>query len=235
MIKNFKLGKAILAGFFGTVAMTALMYGLPLVGLPRMDIMAALGSVFPFAVSPYVMGSLVHLATGISLGVMYALFFDSWLPGPGWVRGALFSLAPWLFAITLLGPSLMLASEILKGRDAAAANPCAVSNPCAAPSTNPCAVQPPNPCSAAPAQINPCAPKVSNPCAVSANPCAVSNPCAATANPCAVSNPCAAANPCGAGAGTSSSGPSPQTMSLIAHLLFGVVVGGIYRPSKAWA
>ena len=177
--------------------MTVLMYGWPLVGLPSMDIMAALGGVFPFEISPYVMGFLIHFGIGISLALIYALFFDPWLPGPGWFRGALFSFIPWLFAITLLGPSLQVASDVLKGKEAiAAANPCSVSNPCA--------VRPANPCAASAS--------ASNPCAVKANPCAV-------------------ANPCGGGNATSS-GPSPQAMSLLAHLFYGVVLGAAYRPSS---
>lgn len=194
MIQSFRLGKALWAGFFGTVMMTMLMYSWPLVGLPSMDIMAALGGVFPFEISPYIMGSLIHFGIGISLAAVYALVFDSWLPGPGWLRGALFSLAPWVFAITLLGPTLQVASDLFKGKDAmAAANPCSVSNPGA--------VRPANPCVAS----------ASNPCAIKANPCAVANPCAAT--------------------DASSSGPSPQAMSLLAHLFYGVVLGAAYRPS----
>ena len=204
MVKSFKFGRALLAGFLGTIAMTILMYGWPLVGLPTMDVIAALGGVFPFDLSPYVMGSLVHLGIGISLALIYALSFDPWLPGPGWLRGALFSFLPWLFAITLLGPSLLIASELFKGKEAVAvaANPCSVSNPCAVRLANPCSVNQ--------SKSNPCAPKVNNPCGTNVNPCAVQNPQAGDA---------------------SSAGPSPQVMSLIVHLLFGVVLGAAYRPS----
>ena len=200
MNKSFSVRNALVAGMFGTVAMTVLMYGWPLLGLPRMDIMSTLGNVFPLDISPYVMGSLIHFGIGTSMGLIYALFFESMLPGPGWLRGALFSLLPWVFAITLLGPSLQMANEFFRGKEAIAANPCAV--------TNPCAVRPTNPCALHRVQSNPCAPaKVSNPCAVSVNPCA--------------------------GSPVSSSGPSPQVMSLIVHLLFGAVLGITYRPARA--
>ncbi len=206
MNKSFSLKRAMLAGIIGTAAMTVLMYGWPLLGLPKMDILSALGNVFPLDISPYVMGSLIHFGIGASLGLIYALFFESMLPGPGWLRGALFSLLPWVFAITLLGPSLQMANEFFRGKEAIAANPCAV--------TNPCVVRPTNPCASNRVQSNPCAPaKMSNPCAVSVNPCAVANPCA--------------------GSPVSSSGPSPQIMSLIVHLLFGAVLGITYRPARA--
>ena len=199
MIKAFRFGRAVLAGFFGTVVMTILMYGWPLVGFPPMDIIAALGGIFPFDLSPYILGSLIHLGIGISLALAYALLFDPWLPGPGWLRGALFSLLPWLFAITLLGPGLLIASEFFKGKPVAAVNPCAV--------------RPANPCAVNPSKSNPCAPIANNPCAVKVNPCAV-----------------ASANPCSGGK-ASSNGLSPQVMSLIAHLLYGTVLGVAYRPS----
>lgn len=201
MMKSLKFGRALLAGSLATAAMTLLMYGWPLVGLPSMDIMAALGGVFPFNLSPYIIGSVIHFGFGISLAAIYVLFFDPWLPGPGWLRGALFSFIPWLFAITLLGPSLQIASDLFKGKEAAAANPCSISNPCT--------VRPANPCSVNQAKSNPCSPKTSNPCGVRANPCAVASP----------------------GGDTSSAGLSPQAMSLMVHLLYGAVLGAAYRPS----
>jgi hypothetical protein len=198
-----------MAGVAGTIVMTVIMYALPLVGLPRMDIMAALGGVFPASLSPYVLGGMIHLFNGIVLALIFAAFCYGWLPGPKWVRGALFSLAPWLFAITLLGPSLQLAATVLGA---------------GAPTSNPCAV--PNPCTPA-AYGNPCAP---------ANPCAVGNPCApaVAANPCApaAANPCAAkpVNPCAPVTTTAQTAVPPQALSLIVHLIYGGVVGALYRP-----
>ena len=204
MFKQVDPIKALAAGILGTVVMTVVMYALPLIGIPPMDIMAALGSVFPAKISPYIPGFLVHFAIGIALAFVYAAFFYSWLPRPNWLRGALFSLAPWLFAITLLGPTLGLASKLFSGASTpATANPCAPKgpvNPCAA--ANPCAV-PANPCVAKP--VNPCAPPVANPCAAGA------------------------ANPCAPGA-AAKGGIPPQALSLVAHLIYGVVLGGLYRP-----
>ena len=189
------------AGILGTVVMTIIMYGLPpLMGLPPMDVMAALGSVFPFKISPYIFGAFIHLFNGIALAFIFILFFHSWLPGPNWLRGVLFSLLPWLFAITLLGPSLQLASQILGAGSPAAANPCSIANPCAV--ANPCA--PVNPC-AAKAPVNPCAPQTANPCAPKA------------------------ANPCAPGASSQASIP-PQILSLLIHLIYGGAVGAFYRP-----
>jgi len=200
MLSRVDLASALKAGVVGTVTMTIAMYGFPLIGLPRMDIMAALGSVFPLKISPYLAGFLVHFGIGIALALSFAAFFFSWLPGPNWFKGAVFSLLPWLFAITLLGPSLQLAAQMFGAASSASANPCALANPCA--------------------------PKAANPCAP-ANPCAAPNPCATkapSANPRA-----AAANPCASGAPSQASVP-PQVLSLVAHLIFGAAVGSLYRP-----
>lgn len=64
MNKSFNLGRALLAGMAGTLAMTVLMYRSPVIGLPRMDTMSALGNVFPLDISPYVKGSLILSGSG---------------------------------------------------------------------------------------------------------------------------------------------------------------------------
>lgn len=209
MLSKVNLASPIKAGIVGSVIMTVIMYSLPLIGLPRMDIMAALGSVFPFKISPYVAGFLVHFGIGIALALSFAAFFFSWLPGPNWLKGAVFSLLPWLFAITLLGPSLQLAAKIFGAASSGAANPCAVANPCAPKAKNPCA--PANPCATA-TPANPCGQQAANPCAVKP-----ANPCAAAANPCASS-------------AVVQAGVPPQVLSLVVHLIFGAVVGSLYRP-----
>ena len=94
MLSKVNFVSAVKAGIIGSVIMTIIMYSLPLIGLPRMDIMAALGSVFPFEISPYIPGFLLHFGIGIALALGYAVFFFGWLPGPNWLKGAVFSLLP---------------------------------------------------------------------------------------------------------------------------------------------
>ncbi len=76
MLKQVNPISVLKAGILGTVVMTIIMYGLPpLMGQPPMDIMAALGSVFPFKISPYILGFLVHFGNGVILALIYAAFF----------------------------------------------------------------------------------------------------------------------------------------------------------------
>lgn len=95
--------------------MTALMYAAPLMGLPPMDLLLALGSLLPIGISPYLAGGLMHLATGVILSLLYAVVFERLLPGPQWLRGATFSLAPWIFAITLMRMMSLMAHLVFGG------------------------------------------------------------------------------------------------------------------------
>jgi hypothetical protein len=188
-MKSVRFGSAILAGLVGTLAMTALMYAAPLMGLPKMDLLSALGGLFPSDISPYVVGGLIHLGIGVTLAVLYAVIFDRILPGPRWARGAVFALLPWLFAITLMGPAMAWVE--------AAVNP------------PPSAQQVVHPRGA---------PKPANPCGI--QPKAM--------------NPCGAVAPGRANATADAQAPSPwllRTMSLMAHLVYGGIVGGLYRRS----
>lgn len=146
-MKIHDLGSAILAGAIGTVAMTVLMYAAPLMGLPPMDLLLALGSMVPVGISPYLVGGLMHLAIGVTLAVLYAAILERVLPGPRWARGAVFSLLPWFFAITLMGPMMAWVQTAIVPAEAQV-----VVNPCAAQpkAVNPCAA-------AAPKPLNPCA------------------------------------------------------------------------------
>ena len=204
-MKSLNVSSAILAGLIGTLAMTALMYAAPLMGLPPMDLLQALGSLVPLGISPYIAGAMIHLANGVVLALIYALLFERMLPGPRWARGAAFSLLPWLFTITLMGPAMAwLQGTVSHAEARMIANPCSVSAP--QKPTNPCgavAAKPVNPCAAA-------APKTVNPCA------------AAAPKPV---NPCAAAPQ---GSEASSPWVVPM-MSLVAHLVYGAGVATVYR------
>lgn len=169
-MKRFSIGSAVMAGILGTLAMTALMYMAPLMGLPKMDLIGALGQALPIGLPTYLTGSLVHLFNGVVLAIIYAVAFATWLPGPRPLKGALYSILPWIFAMVALAPAMAILHSLLAG-------------------------------SAVTPAVNPCAPVVAT-------------------------NPCAAVTP---DAGTAPSALLMAGMSLMAHLLYGVVVGAVYR------
>jgi hypothetical protein len=187
-MKSLNVGSAVLAGAIGTVAMTALMYAAPLMGLPPMDLLLALGSLLPTGTSPYLVGGLMHLATGVILALLYAVVFERLLPGPQWLRGVTFSLAPWIFAITLMAPAMAWVQDVVSPAEARA--------------------------------INPCSPR---PTPQAANPCAIRPNAGTSVRP---------ANPCAAGAAEGTEAASPwllRMMSLMAHLVYGGIVGLVYQ------
>ena len=102
---KLNVGKALLAGLAGTAAMTMLMLMAPRMGMPPMNIGAMLGSVMGGNVA---LGWAAHFMIGTALAVGYAALFASRLPGPPAVRGAIFSLIPWLMAQLIVMPMMGL-------------------------------------------------------------------------------------------------------------------------------
>src|SRR5215207_1859520 len=49
----------------------------------------------------------MHVVLGLIWAVVYARFVEPRLSGPGWRRGVLFSLVPWLFSLLILLPAAM--------------------------------------------------------------------------------------------------------------------------------
>jgi hypothetical protein len=49
----------------------------------------------------------LHVVLGLIWALIYARFFEARMSGPGWRRGMLFSLLPWLFSLLILLPAAM--------------------------------------------------------------------------------------------------------------------------------
>jgi uncharacterized membrane protein YagU involved in acid resistance len=113
---KLRIGRAGLAGLGGTAAMTALMLMAPAMGLPPMDIGRMLGSVMGGSVA---LGWIAHLMIGTGLAIAYAWLFAARLPGPGFARGALYGLLPWLMAQLVVMP--MMGAGLFSGSFGAAA------------------------------------------------------------------------------------------------------------------
>jgi len=83
--------------------MTAFMLMAPAMGMPPMNIGAMLGSVMGGNVA---LGWTAHFMIGVVLAVVYALVFAERLPGSPLLRGALFSVMPWLMAQLVVMPMM---------------------------------------------------------------------------------------------------------------------------------
>lgn len=113
---HLNLGRAVVAGLAGTAVMTLLMLLSPMMGMPPMHIGAMLGSVMGGNVA---LGWAAHFMIGTVLALGYAAIFASRLPGAPAVRGATFSLIPWLMAqlivMPLMGMGLFSGSMLAAG------------------------------------------------------------------------------------------------------------------------
>ena len=107
--------RAALAGLLGTAAMTAVgVWVAPLMGLPPMNPALLLAGKMGGSVA---LGWLGHLMLGSVLALFYAAVAPR-LPGPAWMRGALYGLALWL--LTQLAVLPMMGRALFSGSAATA-------------------------------------------------------------------------------------------------------------------
>jgi uncharacterized membrane protein YagU involved in acid resistance len=98
------LGRAILGGIAGTIVLTMLMYiGAPMMGVPKMDIAAMLGSML----GGWTMGMVMHLVNGtILFPLIYAFVLFSKLRGGPVTKGILWGATLWLVAGLVVMPMM---------------------------------------------------------------------------------------------------------------------------------
>lgn len=107
---NINLGRAIVAGIIGTAVMTAVgLWVAPLMGMPPMNPAEMLAGVMG---GNMLLGWIAHFMIGSILAVGYALVAP-WLPGAPVVRGAIYSIAPFLVAQIVMMP--MMGMPIFSG------------------------------------------------------------------------------------------------------------------------
>jgi len=98
------IGRAILGGFTGTLAITFLMYvGAPMMGLPKMDIAAMLGSML----GGWAMGMAMHFINGtLIFPLIYAYLLFGRLPGSPYLKGILWGVTLWILAQLIVMPMM---------------------------------------------------------------------------------------------------------------------------------
>lgn len=111
------ISRAIAGGVLGTLVMTMVgLYVAPMMGIPAMNPAEMLAGAMGGSL---VLGWMGHLLIGIVLAIIYVTVALERLPGPSAVRGALFSLAPWLMAqivvMPMMGIGLFSGSMVMAG------------------------------------------------------------------------------------------------------------------------
>ena len=98
------VGRAVIGGFVGTLAITFLMYvGGPMMGLPRMDIAAMLGGML----GGWGMGMAMHILNGaVIFPLIYAFVLFAHLPGSPALKGILWGVILWVLAQIVVMPMM---------------------------------------------------------------------------------------------------------------------------------
>lgn len=105
-------GRTMGAGFIATLVMTMMMYGAPMLGMPKMDIAAMLGSMLGGGMpatgsGAWWMGMTLHFINGtIIFPLIYAYVLYSRLPGAPWLKGATWGIILWAIAQAVVMPMM---------------------------------------------------------------------------------------------------------------------------------
>lgn len=102
-MSQLRVGRAIAAGAVGTAAMTMLMLGAPLMGMPKMSIGEMLGSFLHIGAAP---GWAMHVVIGLVLALIYAGWFATRRPGGPVLKGAIYGSGVFLVAQLIVTPMM---------------------------------------------------------------------------------------------------------------------------------
>jgi hypothetical protein len=96
------IGRVILGGLAGTIVLTTLMYiAVPMMGMPKMDIAAMLGSML----GGRTMGMVMHFVNGVVLfPLIYAFVLFSRFRGTPLIKGIFWGVTLWLVAGVMVMP-----------------------------------------------------------------------------------------------------------------------------------
>jgi uncharacterized membrane protein YagU involved in acid resistance len=105
---------AIISGFVATLVMTGMMTMAPMMGMPKMDMPALLGSMFG-APGSKMLGLVMHFMMGIIFGVIYAVLFGVVAGTNLILLGLIFGVAHWLIVGLMTGMMPMMHAGIRSG------------------------------------------------------------------------------------------------------------------------
>ncbi len=104
---------AIAAGFFATLVFTAVLMMAPKMGLPKMDIVSLLGSMF--GKPNQALGWMMHLMMGMVFALIYAFLWSNGIGSATWTGGLVFGAAHWLIVGVMMAIIPMMHAGIKSG------------------------------------------------------------------------------------------------------------------------
>ena len=105
---------AIIAGLVGTVVLTMFMSMAPKMGMPKMDMVGMLGSMFG-APGHRGLGMFIHLMMGVVFGLVYAYLWSAGVGSATLAGGIVFGIVHWLAAGMMMAPMPMMHAGIKSG------------------------------------------------------------------------------------------------------------------------
>lgn len=93
---------AVVAGVAGTIVMSILLAMAPLMGLPKMDIVGMLATMFTKTANT-ALGWVLHLMMGVVFAIIYAVLWSAGIGAAGAGSGALFGAVHWLIVGVIMG------------------------------------------------------------------------------------------------------------------------------------
>lgn len=107
-------GRAIMAGVVAWAVFGFVLSILPALGVERLNVPLMLSGLL--SADTEVPGWLVLFAAGLVFALAYAVWFVAWLPGPGWQRGLVYGIIPWLVMALVIAPLLPLLNPAMDPR-----------------------------------------------------------------------------------------------------------------------
>ena len=92
---------AVISGILGTFAISAVMAVAPMMGMPKMNIVDMLSTMF--GKPNRVLGWMMHLMMGAVFALIYAFLWSQGIGSPAWLSGLIFGAAHWLVVGLMMG------------------------------------------------------------------------------------------------------------------------------------
>ncbi len=105
---------AVIAGLVSTVVFTVILMMAPKMGMPKMDIVSLLGSMFS-AKTNLVLGWMMHLMMGVVFALIYAFLWSSGIGAATWTSGLVFGAVHWLIVGVIMAMIPMMHVGIKSG------------------------------------------------------------------------------------------------------------------------
>jgi len=105
---------AVVAGLVGTAVFTMILALAPRMGMPKMDIVGLLSTMF--GKENRLLGWMMHLMMGVIFALIYAFLWSKGVLAPNWLGGLAFGAVHWLIVGMIMGMMPIMHAGIRSGR-----------------------------------------------------------------------------------------------------------------------